>query len=181
MAKKNEKVKQLILELQSKDSTKILKAIKSAESNGDVLLIPVMCDLLVGNCEEKIKKAILELFSSFKDSSVASTMMDVLSDENYASIRKDLLMTIWNTKVDFSYYIHDFVEIATTGDFMDAVECLTIIENMDGPFMEESILESQLHLKNYLENGDKQDQQKAMIISEIAVLVKDINENLSDL
>lgn len=91
-----------------------------------------------------------------------------------------MLMSIWNMKVDFSSYIDDFVMIATQGDLMEAVDCLTIIENLEGPFMEENILESQLHLKEYLETGDKSDTQKAEILSEIAVLIKKINMNLMD-
>lgn len=181
MAKKIDKIKQIKLDLRSNDRDKVLKAIKSIESNGDVTVIPVLCDILIEGSDDKVKKVILELFSSFKDSNVANTMMDMIGDEKYSSIRRDLLVTVWNTNVDFSYFIDDFVAIATEGDFMDAVECLTIIENMEGPFMEESILESQLHLKNYLESGNMDDRQKAAIISEIAVLIKEFNENLSDL
>ena len=55
------------------------------------------------------------------------------------------------------------------------------IENMEGPFMEEDILESQLHLKRYLEGEGQQNEQKAHLLSEIALLIKDINQNLTDL
>jgi len=91
------------------------------------------------------------------------------------------LTTIWNMKVDFSGYIDEFVHIAVFGDFMETLECLTIIENMEGPFMEEDILESQLHLKRYLEGEGQQDKQKAQLLSEIALLIKDINEGLTEL
>ena len=64
---------------------------------------------------------------------------------------------------------------------METLECLTIIENMEGPFMEEDILESQLHLKRYLEGEGQQDKQKAQLLSEIALLIKDINEGLTEL
>jgi len=106
--------------------------------------------------------------------------MDVIDDESMLEVRPLVLMSIWNMKVDFSDYIDDFVLIATQGTLMEAVDCLTIIENLEGPFMEENILESQLHLKNYMESGNTSDAQKAEIMSEIAVLIKKINMELMD-
>ena len=84
------------------------------------------------------------------------------------------------TKVDFSDYIDDFVLIATNGNFMEALDCLTIIENLEGPFMEENILECQLHLKAYLEKDHPKDDQKAHVLSEIAIKIKEFNEQLID-
>ena len=87
---------------------------------------------------------------------------------------------IVNTKVDFSDYLDEFVQIAVEGNFMETLDCLTIIENLEGPFMEENILEAQLHLKSYLEQPGSKDEQKAQLLSEIALLLKDINRNLQD-
>ena len=57
---------------------------------------------------------------------------------------------------------------------------ITIIENLEGPFLEEDILESQLHLKNFLESKEEKDAQKAYILSEIALKIKEINQSLMD-
>ena len=46
--------------------------------------------------------------------------------------------------------------------------------------MEENILECQLHLKNYMEIPGAKDEQKAEILSEIAIKIRDFNENLQD-
>lgn len=179
--KKNNKLVQILTDLKSKDSVKISKAIKSLEIHGDSSVIKFLCDrLLVGDLSEKNEKEIYELMSSLKDTSVVVEIMDILSDSKYKSLHQPLLTTIWNMKVDFSGYIDEFVRIAVEGDFMEALECLTIIENMQGPFLEEDILECQLHLKNYMENPSKADPQKAHLLSEIALALKDINENLSD-
>lgn len=179
--KTNKKLQQILMDLHSKDEQKITRAIKSLESNGDSSVIrPLSLLLLQDDFSDKNKLAIIEMFSSLKDSSTVVEMMDVIADEQFLPIRQTLLTTIWNTKVDFSDYIDDFVEIATTGSFMETLECLTIIENMEGPFMEENILECQLHLKNYLEDDSLKDVQKAELLSELALVIKDINESLMD-
>ena len=182
MAKEiSKKMQQIYMDLHSKDEQKIARAIKSLESNGDSSVIrPLSLLLLQDDISDKNKLAIIEMFNSLKDSSTAVEIMEVIGDSEFLPIRQTLLTTVWNTKVDFSDYIDEFVEIATKGSFMETLECLTIIENMEGPFMEENILESQLHLKNYLEDESLKEVQKSELLSELALILKDINENLQD-
>ena len=153
---------------------------KSLEAHGNSSVIKPLAKRLLMGVSEKNEGEIIELLSSLKDTSSVVEVMDVLGDEEFLPIRQKILTTVWNTKVDFSDYIDEFVEIAVDGDFMEALDCLTIIENLEGPFMEENILECQLHLKRYLEDTAPKDQQKAHILSEIALKVKDINESLMD-
>ncbi|MBU2020390.1 MAG: hypothetical protein KJ941_12150, partial [Bacteroidetes bacterium] len=81
-------------------------------------------------------------------------------------------------KLDFTAYLPDFVALATEGDFFEAFECLTVIENLEGPFEETQILESQLYLKEFLEGEKGKSEQKDKIVSEIAVLLKDFDQNI---
>jgi hypothetical protein len=178
--KQKQKLNQILEDLRSKDKKKISKAIKSLESHGDSTVIRPLAEILMNGTNEKAQSEILELLSSLKDSSVTSEVMRIIEDENFLPVRQQMLSTIWNTKVDFSDYIDEFVEIATKGNFMEALDCLTIIENLEGPFMEENILECQLHLKNFMESNKAVDEQKAQILSEIALKIKEINMSLMD-
>ncbi|MFT6501580.1 MAG: hypothetical protein ACJASQ_001696 [Crocinitomicaceae bacterium] len=177
---KENKITKILEDLNSKDSKKVTKAVKSLEAHGDVSFIKPLADKLMAGVSEKNKTEIVELLSSLKDTSVCADVMDVIEDKHYLPIRQTMLSTIWNTKVDFSDYIDDFVLIATTGTFLETLDCLTIIENLEGPFMEENILECQLHLKNYIESNPPRDEQKAELLSEIAIAIKDFNENLQE-
>lgn len=133
---------------------------------------------LVGLLLEKDKQEcdqILAMLSDLHDSSSIEEMMTILRDQEYSVLRPDLLGTVWNSKLNYSYYLPEFVEIAVDGNFMEALDCLTIIENMEGPFEERHILESQLHLKDYLEDNSPKELQKAKIMSEIALLLKELS------
>ncbi len=178
--KQQQKLQKILADLNSEDTKKVSKALKSLESHGDATVIKPLADRLLKGGSEKNETEIIELLSSVKDTSIVVEIMDILGDSNYLPIRQKVLSTVWNTKVDFSDYIDEFVEIAVEGDFMEALDCLTIIENLEGPFMEENILECQLHLKNYLESNAPRDDQKAHILSEIALKIKDINASLMD-
>lgn len=180
MAKQSKKLQQLIADLNSASPTVVSKAIKALEAEGNVTVIKPIADVLMKGMLEKQHKEIIELLSSLKDTDTCVEIMEVITDENYLPIRKKMLETIWNMQVDFSSYIDDFVKISLEGDFLETLDCLTIIENMNGPFMEEDILECQLHIKNYLENPGQKDEKKAILLSDIAVIIKDINESLMD-
>jgi hypothetical protein len=179
-SKPNKKLQQILLDLGSKDDKKIAKAIKAMEAHGNSSVVKPLADTLLTDLSDKNRAAIIELFSSLKDTSAAVEIMDIVGDEKYITIRPVMLTTIWNTKVDFSDYIDEFVEIAVKGSLMEALDCLTIIENLEGPFMEENILECQVHLKDYLEDDLPKDEQKAHLLSEIAILIKDMDRSLID-
>lgn len=175
-----QKLASILKDLRSPDKKVVSRAIKSLEKYGNASVIKPLAQVLLDGVSEKHEGEIIELLSSIKDTSVVVEIMDVLEDPQMRPIRQKVLSIIWNMKIDFSNYIDDFVGIAVSGDFMEALDCLTIIENLEGPFLEEDILECQLHLKNYLEDENPKDEQKAHILSEIAIRIKDIDRSLVD-
>lgn len=170
------KIKQLIDELTSGNQAKISASIKALQANGDVTILEPMVALLQTDLSAKIKGEVLEFLSSLKDTSAVDEIMRILKDANYEKVRQLLLSTMWNSPLNYSYFLPEFVEIAVEGDFMEALECLTIIENLEGPFEERHVLESQLHLQEYAKDTDPKDPKKAQIISEIAILIKDFDQ-----
>jgi hypothetical protein len=167
------RVKQLIDEMSSGNQAKISASIKALQSHGDITILEPMVGLLLVDISDKTRADVIEFLSSLKDTDSVDEIVRILKDSTYLKVRLELLSTIWNSPLDYSYYLPEFVEIALEGNFMEALDCLTIIENMNGPFEERHILESKLHLKEYIEDKDPKDPQKAHIISEIAILIKD--------
>lgn len=173
--RQQEKINQLIAELQSGKETAISSALKTLQVNGDASIIKPLAELLLGNLSDKNRKEVHEFLSTLNDTSTIEPLIEVIRDEQFASVRQELLNCMWNNKLDYSYYLPDFVAIACEGNFMEAIDCLTIIENLEGPFEERHILESQLHLKDYLEDKAPKDEKHAQIMSEIALLLKDFD------
>lgn len=172
------KINELLIQLRSGEESTISKALKGLQIHGEAKVIHPMLDVWVEGLSDKNEKEVLEFLSSLKDSYAAEPIMEAIHNNKYKTIRQPLLNTIWNTKVDFSEYLADFVQIATQGDFMDALECLTIIENLEGPFLEEDLLEAQVYLSEYAENRKSTDDTKAKLISEMAIQFKDLEQNL---
>jgi hypothetical protein len=107
--------------------------------------------------------------------------MDCLNQSRFGKIRREILTSIWNSPLDYSSYLQDFVKIAVEHDYLDTLECLTVIENLDGPFEEKSIFESTLYLKDYHEGKYPKSREKDQLMSELALLIKDFElDNAED-
>jgi hypothetical protein len=62
---------------------------------------------------------------------------------------------------------------------MEALECLTILENLEGPFEEHHLLEAQLHLREYAQSDRAHEEdRKTNIISEIAMFIQEQNDGI---
>ena len=179
-SKQKQKIAQLVGDLNSGNENKMSAALKALQTNGDISVLEPVSALLLKGLSDKMHQEVLEFLSTLNDSKAADVMIELIKNSKFSTVRRELLSTLWNSKLDYSYYLPEFVAIAVDGDFMEALECLTIIENLEGPYEERHILESQLHLKDYLEDSDPKDPQKSQIMSEIALIVKDFNESDDD-
>lgn len=171
------KIGEAIADLKSDSQVKALAALKVLETIGDKSVLPSLIEVLYKK-DASLTKAILELIANIQDQEIAEDLVEAIRNENDPSIRQQLLTTIWNSKLDFSETLAEFVSLATEGDFLQALECLTIIENLSGPFEEHQLLEAQLYLKDYAEDLAEKEPKKQQIISEIALFIKDQNDGI---
>lgn len=167
------KVKDIIAAFVSKEEAKADKAIKAIKADGNSTTIIPMIHYLASTKNNDHTKEIIEILSSLKDTSAVDEIMQALRDEELLNIRQPLLSTIWNTQLDYTPYFADFVAIACEGDFLEALDCLTIIENMPSQIEERHLLEAQWHLKEYHEDQEPKEERKQQIISEIAQFILD--------
>lgn len=169
------KIAKLLEDIQSGIPAKVTTALDSLQVYGDESVIEPLIESLDIQKEEKSVAEIIEFLSSLKSSGAVVKVMESVYNPNYAHHQIKILSTIWNSPLDYSKYLSEFVALAVKGDFMVALECLTILENLEGPFEESAILESQLLLKDYHEGVYSKDGQKDHLISEIALLFKDMD------
>lgn len=169
------KVVQLLQDVSSGIPAKVSTALDALQVYGDDSIIEPLIRSLDQQSDEKSIAEITEFLSSLKSSSAVTAVMQALHNPEYVHQRVRILSTIWNSPLDYSDYLSEFIALAVKEDFMVTLECLTILENLEGPFEEKSILESQLLLKDYHEGVYGKDSQKDHLISEIALLLKDMD------
>ena len=170
---KKAKIESLLLDVKSSNTAIVKTAFEGLKIVGEPsILLPIILELNTKNHTEK-NALILEFLACLKDSKARSIMMDLIQQTELKEYQQLLLSTIWNSPLDYTDYLEVFVDLALKGDFIITLECLTIIENLDGPFSEKSVMEAQVLLGAYAESIPDKNSQKGMLISEIALLIKD--------
>jgi hypothetical protein len=171
------KMNALITDLKSGDEKKISKALKGLQVNGDNDAIFPIIEVWSQGVSPKSEQDIIQFLGDIKSSGSADIIIEVLLDQTFKNIHLTLLTTICNSKVDYSTYLVDFVTLATQYDFMVTLECLTIIENLDGPFEEHHFLDAEIILREFAEknqNGKLEEDKKLQLIGELKHVLKDL-------
>lgn len=171
------KLNEVLKGLHSKQNDEIIKSLKSLKVYGDATTAPKIFNLLLEHKDNDVEVETLNLLSSLKDTSMPDVIMEQLKLEKYQPIRSKVLSTIWQSGLNYAPHIGQLVEIAVEGTFMEKVECITIIENLEGPFEEEQILESMLLLREYFDKN-KQDERSNQIMKEILLIMKDFQNQV---
>lgn len=169
------KIAKLLEDLAGGVPSKVTTALDALQVYGDESIIEPLIQSLDKQKDEKSIAEIVEFLSSLKSSKAVEKVMEILADPAYRHQQVRILSTIWNSPLDYSNYLATFVALAVQNDFLVALECLTILENLEGPFEEGEIMESQLLLKEYHDGIHPKDKQKDHLVSEIALLIKDMD------
>ena len=178
------KMNALLTDLKSGEEKKVAKSLKGLQVHGDDEAILPIIEVWSAGVSPRTENAIITFIGDIKSSSSADIIMEILLDNTFKNIHLPLLTTIWNSKVDYSEYLVDFVTLAIPHDFMVTLECLTIIENMDGPFPEHHFLDAEIILREYAEKHQKnavEDDKKLKLIGELRTVLKNMEQQNVDL
>lgn len=170
------KINGLLADLNSGNEQKIASAIKSFEQFGHATVIEPLLQVWIGGLSEANEIRIFDLIQNLKDTSTVEPLMEVFRKTEYASLRRKLVCAFWNSKLDFSDYLADFVLFAIEGDFLDTLEVLTLIENFESFAPDHAVMESQLLLKEYFGQEADREAQKDALLTDLALILKDMDE-----
>lgn len=158
MSTKQDKIQEdLQKELQSTEEKTVLDAIHKIKYHGHPKLIPDLLNRWF-NSSGEIENALTNLLYSLKDKAVIPVLFEEIDKSKNKDHREKIISILWNAGLEPKNYLVKLIQIAIKGDFLEALECLTVIENMEPPFPEDQLMESQILLKEYFANhptGDK--------------------------
>lgn len=178
-AERKAKIASILKDIHSGQEKKIIDGLKALKINGDDNVILPIIDVWNNGVSLLAEKEIITFLGDIKSTTSAQSIMNVLRNKTYSKIHLPLLSTIWNSKVDYSEYLVEFVAMAVQNDFTIVLECLTIIENMEGPFEESHILDAEILLREFAEKhneSEHKDEQKARLVLEISNVIKSFDE-----
>lgn len=133
MIKSEKKLKELSVILSKKNNNLITGAVKSLRNEEPFEgAIGLLITLFNENENRSVRKAIEEFLNDLKDKS--------LRPEVIAEIRKPwspatismLVSSCWQSGLDYSDYLDVIANIFLKGDYVTAIECMTVIEGSAG-------------------------------------------------
>ena len=156
-SKLTKEAKALIAELNSSDDKKVLKALKTIKKSGNESFIEPMVHVWLASKNTTIQQEIIFLLTGIKEQEDLKELINCLNVVDLGDSKAEILAVFWNLNLDLSDYISVFIQHAVDGSYMECLEVLTIIENLDPPLPEEQLLESQLIVRNHLLDNSKED------------------------
>lgn len=171
MSTKPALIKQLREELLSGKETIALDAIKKIRAEGNRELIPDLVRLWLKE-EGAIKTELTNLLYELKDNTVTEALIELLDEKEFITAREQILTIFWNAGLDTREHLSTLVRIALQGNYMQTLEVLTIIENLDPPFPEEEIMDALIQLKSYFANPEAEKEEKFKLLQTITTIIK---------
>lgn len=144
----------IISDLASNDDKKILDALKRIKSKGDATVIKPMVETFATSENEDVRDEIRVLLAQIKVENAIIEIIESLSDSD-DDVNEMLLFAIWNANLNASKYMAEVVEASVKGNYLVALEGLTVIENLDGPFTEEVLNDAKIVLNEYFNQEDE--------------------------
>jgi hypothetical protein len=172
--KQLQRIKKLRNGLASTDEKEVRKAVEEAREEGDARIVPDLIEVWAVTENEELRNEVLKIFYDLKDSEATQHLLEALDHPDIQD-RSDLLAVFWNSRLDGSEKVDKFTEIAVEGSYQEAFEALTALEEMEGPFDENTVMEAQLWVKTYYAQGEDE---KKPIIEAIDQRLRKLQEEL---
>lgn len=166
---KNKVLNQIIKDFKSDDLDTILKALKKVRDKGKTDVLEPLFNLFEETKEEEVKAEIKNILADIKDSYALEVIIDKLKTGSHG-LNEVLLYALWNSSLNAVDYIPEIVDAAKMGNYMIALEALTVIENLDGPFSNEKLTEAQFILNEYF--SESLDEKEDLMRSLLDVILK---------
>lgn len=127
-------IQETIKDLESENSKTVIAAIEKLREIGDESVIAPIVKTLVSHPLDEVKNAASHFLFDLKDAKVLPALIREIQNPDNKEYQRILVSACWESSINCSAYLPFFVDLAIISDYMVCLECLTVIENMQGPF-----------------------------------------------
>lgn len=146
----NIKLEKLKTELLTQDEEKFKQTLERLKDNGKLDEIPVIFNVFFNIENRTFKHLLFELMSSIVKKGADGTWIELLKNQSDPVAKRLILQIMWNSRLSFNPFLVYLVDLACKEDELTGLECLTLIENMEGVFQESPLMDAQVILVDYL-------------------------------
>lgn len=163
MAEDSKVIKSILSDFQSSNEQIVLDAIKRNRKEGNNKTFEALLQTLKKTDEPTVEAAIIEFLYDLKDQGSVDVLVEALQDKQMAYYDSFLIAAFWQSAIDGSDHLPLFVRKAIEGDYMVCLEALTVVENFDSQFNNETIIELEADLDEAIEAESEKDKMNLLI------------------
>ena len=156
--------KAIIDGLSSSDPKKVIENIEKSRKEGNLATFKALLNTLKETDEPDVEAAIIAFLYDLKDEESIPLLIEAIEDPEMNYYQSFLVATFWQSAIDGADYLSVFVNVALKGEYMTALEALTVIENFDSSFSSSEIMELEADLAEAIEE-EEEENKKALLIS----------------
>jgi len=170
MIKSEKKISELVEVLKKDDNIIISEAIELLRQEkpfeGAIGLLTAFYNKTDDN---SIRKTISGFMNDLKDQAACREVIEEIRKEWKPDTISMLVSSCWQSGLDFSGYSRDLANVFLKGDYVTAIECLTVIEEN----VEELSVEKKAELKNLiLDNPFPRGNEKTTLTNELIAILE---------
>ena len=155
--------------LNSPNQEVIIDTVKEIRDYGNVRILPEIIEKYANENNNLIKKELAKFLIDIKHKSAREIIFSYIMNDDYKHIRKDLLSFLWQSRLDYSKYLNELVDLFLSEPFDTAFEVFTVIEYLSLTKHKEIIEKSIYKLKQSLEIIDEK---KKILLIDLVDLLK---------
>ncbi len=160
---------QILKDLWSADDMLVLKTLHKLRTAGNLAYMPDLLNLLSRTRNELIERELIRFLADIKQKGVIPIVVAGLKEPGLKPARAGLLSAIWQSGLDYSKYMHVFIQLFLDGDYLVALESFTVIEQSIEHLSEQ---EREEERKNLLDGLDSVSEDKKPLARELVNLLQ---------
>ena len=133
-----------ILGLTSKEDGVVSKALKTIHDKGTQASIRPLLEAFAARKDDALREEMLGMLSSMKLSAAEDIFLEALTDPKLAHVAGEILQCLWSCGFTCDGRLALVVEVACQGDFKQAMEGATLLEQVETVQDEKDLLEAQV-------------------------------------
>lgn len=139
------------------NNQKVKAALEAAKEKGDASWVRPLLDAFAGRAEDALREEMRTMLGSMKVSAAEQTFLDALVDPQLNHIKADVLGFLWSSGFTCDGCLSRVAEVACEGDFQQAFEGVTLLEQVETVTDEKDLLEAQVVVGESIQAESKSD------------------------
>ena len=144
-------------DLRHASNQKVKAALERAKQHGDAKWVKPLLEAYASRPEDGLREEMRNMLGTLKISSAEQVFLDALVTTEMHHVKSDVLGFLWSCGFTCDGNLARVAEVACEGDFQQAFEGATLIEQVESVENEKDLLEAQVVVGESLQDDAKKD------------------------